>query len=181
MIVCCPSCHTLFRNRMETTTAALCGRCGASVTATPARSYRVRTVLRREAPITASVAARAVPAYAGIGLDDPTLAPALAATGADGASPWTSRWDDREPGPSAAAADRSLDERLEEYAAEAAAAGGSDRSVRYVLFGVGLGAISGVAASSGFVDTPWIGWATGGIVGGLAGALWDRAREWRRR
>lgn len=181
MIVCCPSCHTLFRNRMETTTAAVCGRCGASVTAAPARSYRVRTVLRRDVPIAASVAARAVPAYAGIGLDEPNLAPALGATGRGRASAWTPRWDEPDAGPSADAADRSLDDRLEEYAAEAAAAGGSDRSVRYVLFGVGLGAISGVAASKGFVDTPWIGWATGGIVGGLAGALWDRAREWRRR
>lgn len=181
MIVCCPSCHTLFRNRMEATTAALCGRCGASLTAVPARSYRVRTVLRRDVPIATSVAARAVPAYAGIGLDDPTLAPTLGATGGGGAAAWTSRWDDREAGPSADSADHSLDSRLEERVAETVAAGGSDRSVRYVLFGVGLGAISGVAASKGFVDTPWIGWATGGIVGGLAGALWDRAWEWRRR
>lgn len=181
MIVCCPTCHTLFRNRMETTTAARCGRCGASVTAAPARSYRVRAVLRPEVPVPTTVAARPLPVYAGIGLDDPSLAPALAATGGGRTSDWTTRWNEERARASDADRDDAPDRRLEEYAADAAAAGGSDRSVRYVLFGVGLGAISGVAASKGFVDTPWMGWATGGIVGGLAGALWDRARGWRRR
>lgn len=186
MIVSCPECRTLYRHRPTSRRAARCGACHAEIALPRARTYLLQTVSRATRSVIARaqepspvLVASAVPsASSAAGWTTPARVERRVATSAPweepGASPFEA--DDREQ-----ASESAIDRRLTEIARRARAAEvADDATVRNVLFGVGVGAIAGVAFSPGLFDASWVSWAVGGTMGGLAAALWSRAWGLRR-
>ncbi len=189
MIVSCPECRTLYRHQPSRRCSARCGACHAAIALPRARTYLLQTVSRATCP--GIVAAREpAPVFA------TSAAPGIAEAGSPGAwaaEPRVERpvatvppWEEPDASPFGGddrdlPADAEVDRRLDEIARRARAAEvAEDATVRNVLFGVGVGAIAGVAFSPRLFDASWVSWAVGGTMGGLAAALWSRAWGLRR-
>lgn len=189
MIVSCPECRTLYRHHSTSRRSARCGACHAEIVLPRARTYVLQTVSRATrsvlAPARRSVPAFAVSAVATASAAGPSgdrTRPARVPRPVSSVAPWDEpeamlfEGDDRE-----IPAESAVDRRLDEIARRARAAEfADDATVRNVLFGVGVGAIAGVAFSPGLFDASWVSWAVGGTMGGLAAALWSRAWRLRR-
>lgn len=189
MIVSCPECRTLYRHRPSTRRSARCGACHAAIALPRARTYLLQTVSRATRSVIVAAPGPS-PALA------TAVVPAVSEVGSSGARTAGARverpvatvppWDEPDPLPFEAGgreipSESEVDRRLDEIARRARAAEVADHAtVRNVLFGVGVGAIAGVAFSPGLFDASWVSWAVGGTMGGLAAALWSRAWGLRR-
>lgn len=168
MIVSCPECRTLYRPSPGARRTALCGACHSEIVVPSARAYVVHAVATR-AGKTARI---------------PAVATVAAGAAVPGPRPRAENWrqepersDPPVPSPSPRTrAEEAVDRRLDEIARAAHGPdNGEGRLLRAVLFGVGLGAIVGVAFASELFHSLWLGWAGGGVLGGVSGALWSRA------
>lgn len=189
MIVSCPECRTLYRHHASTRRSARCGACHAEIALPRARTYLLQTVSRATRSVivaapepSPALATAAVPAVSKAG------SPGAWSAGARVERPvaTVAPWEEVDSLPSEGAdrgipTESEVDRRLDEIARRARAAEvADDATVRNVLFGVGVGAIAGVAFSPGLFDASWVSWAVGGTMGGLAAALWSRAWGLRR-
>lgn len=189
MIVSCPECRTLYRHRATASRSARCGACHTEIALPRARTYVLRAVSRATRSViacaqepSAVLVTSAAPAASAAGTPRAWAPPARVERPVATVAPW------EEPDPlpfdgddGGIPSESAIDRRLDEIARRARAAeGADDATVRNVLFGVGVGAIAGVAFSPALFDASWVSWAVGGTMGGLAAALWSRAWGLRR-
>ena len=187
MIVSCPSCGTLYRHEArEAPRRARCSCCDGPVHLGSRRSYAVRASLSDDpgvrafaagAPGLVAAAARAagapIPAFPGtrvpvsegvrrVGMDDPTLAPALETTTFDRPGEAPMVWTTLAPEPPA--------EPREEPAAPPETASRPTVGVRTAFVGFGVGSMCGLGLSTLF-GGPVTAWWGGGACAGLGFAL----------